>query len=89
LQYGITKMQQAYNLYKSQGAPDERLELFRRWIEDANTLLTKAQQEIAAAQQAAQMQAEQMTQAQQAPEPANQPAAQEAALGAIPAPGTT
>lgn len=42
LQMGITKMQQAYLLYRSQGAPDERLELFRRWIEDAAALLTKA-----------------------------------------------
>ena len=58
LQLGITKMQQAYLLYRSQGAPDERLELFRRWIEEANGLIKKAQQEIVAAQQQAQMQAE-------------------------------
>lgn len=41
LQMGITKMQQAYLLYKSQGAPETRLELFRRWIEDAAALLQK------------------------------------------------
>jgi hypothetical protein len=58
LQYGIQKMQQAYLLYKSQSAPDSRLELFRRWIEDANTLLKKAQQELAQAQETARIQAE-------------------------------
>jgi hypothetical protein len=45
LQLGVVKMQQAYLLYKSQGAPEERLELFRRWIEDAQTLLNRAAQE--------------------------------------------
>ena len=44
LQLGITKMQQAYLLYRSQNAPEERLELFRRWIEDAAALLKKAQE---------------------------------------------
>lgn len=42
LQMGITKMQQAYLLYKSMNAPEEKLEMFRRWIEDAATLLKKA-----------------------------------------------
>lgn len=42
LQMGITKMQQAYLRYKSQGAPESKLELFRRWIEDAAALLSKA-----------------------------------------------
>jgi hypothetical protein len=44
LQLGITKMQQAYLLFKTQNAPENRLELFRRWIEDANGLLMKAAQ---------------------------------------------
>lgn len=44
LQYGIVKMQQAYLMYQSQNAPESRLELFRRWIEDANALLVKATQ---------------------------------------------
>ncbi len=44
LQYGIVKMQQAYLMYSTQGAPESRTELFRRWIEDANALLTKAAQ---------------------------------------------
>lgn len=39
LTYGITKMQQAYLMYRSQGAPEETLELFRQWISDANELL--------------------------------------------------
>lgn len=47
LQYGITKMQQAYLLYRSQGAPDDTLELFRRWIEDADALMKKATQQAA------------------------------------------
>lgn len=57
LQYGITKMQQAYLMYRSQGAPDDRLDLFRSWIEDAKALLdmatADAQQKQAAAQAAA------------------------------------
>lgn len=48
LQLGITKMQQAYLMYKNSGAPDERLELFRRWIEDAQSLLNNAQQALQA-----------------------------------------
>lgn len=57
LQYGLQKMQQAYLLYRSQGAPDERLELFRRWMSDAKALVDKASAEAqtqqAMAQQAA------------------------------------
>jgi hypothetical protein len=45
LQYGIVKMQQAYLMYRSQKAPDDRLELLRRWISDAKNLLDSAQQE--------------------------------------------
>jgi hypothetical protein len=44
LNYGILKMQQAYLMYKNANAPDERLELFRRWIEDAQSMLQTAQQ---------------------------------------------
>jgi hypothetical protein len=47
LQYGIVKMQQAYLLYRSQKAPEERLELLRRWISDAKNLLDGAKQEAA------------------------------------------
>ena len=39
---GVTMMQQAYLLYRTQNAPEERLDLFRRWIEDAQELLTRA-----------------------------------------------
>lgn len=46
LEAGIVKMQQGYLLYKSQNAPEERLELFRRWIEDAKSLLDRAQMEL-------------------------------------------
>jgi hypothetical protein len=59
LPLGIQKMQQAYLMYRAQGAPDERLELFRRWISDADDLMKSAQ---AAAMQMAQ-------QAQPAPVP--------------------
>lgn len=46
LNAGIVKMQQAYLVYRADGAPEERLELFRRWIEDANTLIKKASMEV-------------------------------------------
>jgi hypothetical protein len=40
LSLGIKKMQQAYLMYRSQKAPEDRLELFRQWISDANELLS-------------------------------------------------
>jgi len=42
LDMGIVMMQQAYLLYRTQNAPESRLELFRRWIEDANELVARA-----------------------------------------------
>ena len=42
LELGIKKTQQAYLLYKTQNAPEERLELLRRWVEDATSLVLKA-----------------------------------------------
>ena len=42
LEMGIKKCQQAYLKYRADGAPDERLELLRRWMEDAQGLLQKA-----------------------------------------------
>ena len=42
LNNGIKMMQQAYLLYRTQNAPEERLDLFRRWIEDAQELMTMA-----------------------------------------------
>lgn len=65
LQYGITKMQQAYLMYRQDGAPEEMLDLFRRWIEDAKELLDKAQQEA----QNMQAQAAAAAQPQAAPMP--------------------
>ena len=44
LEMGIKKCQQAYLKARSEGAPDERLELLRRWMEDAQALLLKAAQ---------------------------------------------
>jgi len=38
LEYGKVKIQQAYLFYKNQNAPEERLELLRRWISDADEL---------------------------------------------------
>jgi len=43
LQLGINKMQQAYLHYRRENAPESRLELLRRWIEDANDLILKSQ----------------------------------------------
>ncbi len=47
LAYGSSKMQQALLYYKSQGADDDTLELFRRWLSDADTLVKKATVEAA------------------------------------------
>ena len=55
LKLGLQKFQQAYLMYKSQGAPEETLELLRRWMEDANDLLTQAANEAMAAQAVAQV----------------------------------
>ena len=52
---GVVKMQDAYLLFKSQGAPESKLELFRRWIEDARALQKRAAVEAQA--QATQAQA--------------------------------
>lgn len=46
LNLGIQKMQQAYLMYKSQGAPDDKLDLFRRWMSDADSLMKSAQQDV-------------------------------------------
>lgn len=81
LQLGIVKMQQAYLMFKNSGAPDERLELFRRWIEDAQSLLANVQQ----AMQNEMMQQSAMAQQAAAPqlqEPAATP--EEAVLPEIP-----
>jgi hypothetical protein len=58
LELGIVKMQQAYLRYRADNAPDSRLELFRRWIEDARALMQKATQDLEAQALAAQGQAE-------------------------------
>lgn len=71
LQYGIAKMQQAYLYYRANNAPEELLELFRRWMSDADTLIQSAQQRSMEAQMAAQ-------QAALPPQPAVAPAAPEA-----------
>lgn len=39
---GITKMQKAYLYFRTENCPEEKLELMRRWIEDANALLERA-----------------------------------------------
>lgn len=49
LELGIRKCQQAYLKYRSDGAPDTRLELLRRWMEDAQQLLIKASNGVNAA----------------------------------------
>lgn len=46
LQLGILKFTQAYNKYKSEGAPDTVLEMLVMWIDDARSLLK--QQELEA-----------------------------------------
>lgn len=53
LKLGLTKFQQAYLMYKSQGAPEETLELLRRWMEDASDLMRTAANDVAMQAQAA------------------------------------
>lgn len=86
LAYGQVMMQKAYLLFKSQGAPEEKLDLFRRWIEDAKALQARASAEVQAQQMALQAQAQQ-AQAQQAVENPGQlaPAAAPMQPGAAPA----
>lgn len=72
LQYGITKMQQAYLKYRTQNAPEETLELFRQWMSDAKNLMDRAAQEVQAQQAMAQ-------QAALMPPPGADPIAQPAA----------
>lgn len=55
LQLGLQKFQQAYLMYRTQNAPEERLDLIRRWMEDAKALLDQAQMEAQAMQAQAQM----------------------------------
>jgi hypothetical protein len=43
LELGVKKMQQAYLMYRSQGAPEDRLELLRRWMSDADALMKQAE----------------------------------------------
>lgn len=64
LEYGIVKMQQAYLLFRSKGAPETRLELFRRWIKDADNLMKRAQLKIQQEQMQAQEEASLAAQAQ-------------------------
>lgn len=47
LTYGMRKMQEAYLHYKNLNLSDERLDLFRRWIEDANAMMIRSQQPTA------------------------------------------
>ncbi len=42
LNNGIKMMQQSYLQYRALNAPEEILDMFRRWIEDANELITRA-----------------------------------------------
>jgi hypothetical protein len=42
LAFGIERMQQAYLRYQNENAPEERLELLRRWMADARGLLERA-----------------------------------------------
>lgn len=51
LSMGMKRIQAAYLLYKSQNAPDENLELLRRWYEDAKALMDSLMQQQAMLQQ--------------------------------------
>jgi hypothetical protein len=73
LVYGREKMQMAYLHFKANNAPDEKLELFRRWIQEADDLLRKSEAEAVKQQIAAQNAVQQAS--------AEQLAAEEAAQG--------
>lgn len=62
LEYGIQKVQKAYLLFRSQNCPDNKLELLRRWMEDAEAL--KARAATTAMAQEAEMQAQMQVAAQ-------------------------
>jgi hypothetical protein len=46
LNLGIEKMQRAYLQFRQQNLPEDRLELLRVWISDANAMLNPPQQEL-------------------------------------------
>jgi hypothetical protein len=69
---GITRMQQAYLRNRTDGAPEEVLDLLRRWMEDAKELIDRANVEMQSQQQQAVMAAT-AAQQQQAAQAANQP----------------
>lgn len=51
LQLLIKKTQEAYLFYKNEGAPEDRLELLRRYMNDAQTLIDRSQAAVQAEQQ--------------------------------------
>jgi len=59
LENAVRKTQQAYLMYKVQGAPEDRLELLRQYMEDCKNLLERAQEEVPTPQQLTQQLAEQ------------------------------
>ena len=51
LENAIRKTQQAYLMFKVQGAPEDRLELLRQYMEDAQNLLMRAQEQAPSPEQ--------------------------------------
>ena len=45
LENAVRKVQQAYLMFRMQGAPENRLELLRQYMEDAQGLIMKASQQ--------------------------------------------
>jgi len=66
LEYGIIKIQKAYLLFRSQNAPEERLDLLRRWISDARGLIERATIDSERQMMEAQAQMQQVAQEQAA-----------------------
>ena len=58
LENAIRKTQQAYLMFKVQGAPEDRLEILRQFMEDCQNLLQRAQEEVPTPQQMTQELAE-------------------------------
>jgi hypothetical protein len=69
LEYGVEKMQQAYLYYRTRELPEDRLDLLRRWIENAQALLKVRAQKEQAEQQAQMAQAQAMSAPAPAPAP--------------------
>jgi hypothetical protein len=76
LALGIQMMQKVYLMYRAESAPEETLELFRQWMDDANELINRSKQAILEQQNAATSNASAAELAQTAPQAVEAPVAE-------------